>query len=270
MALRFSTGMVQALMQRRGLKEALHDGVIKVYSGSQPATADAAVTGTLLLTVTNASGAFTADTPSTAQVSEITITGITASTTYSLIFTPPASDYATETHTYVSPGSGQTADLLGQALANTINSGSDATEPSAYAHAIFNAADDILYVAFAPGIAVVTTDTESGGATDMTVVSETTADVRTNGLQFGASTAGVLAKEADIVWSGAVAATGTAGWFRFSANPTDAGALSTTLVRMDGACGTSNSDMNLSSVNLVAATTVTVDTFSITQPKVRT
>ena len=42
------------------LKDIFKDGVLKIYSGSQPATADAAATGTLLCTITVGSGAFVA------------------------------------------------------------------------------------------------------------------------------------------------------------------------------------------------------------------
>lgn len=41
------------------LKDVFKDGVLKIYSGSQPATADAAATGTLLCTISVESGAFT-------------------------------------------------------------------------------------------------------------------------------------------------------------------------------------------------------------------
>lgn len=42
------------------LKDIFKDGVLKIYSGSQPSTADTAYSGTLLCTITVGSGAFTA------------------------------------------------------------------------------------------------------------------------------------------------------------------------------------------------------------------
>lgn len=42
-----------------GFKTAMEDGVIDIYSGAQPADADAAETGTKLARITVASGAFT-------------------------------------------------------------------------------------------------------------------------------------------------------------------------------------------------------------------
>jgi len=59
MTVRLSTGLRQALAGSTGYAAVFSTGVIDIYSGSQPATADAAATGTLLGTVTLSSGAFT-------------------------------------------------------------------------------------------------------------------------------------------------------------------------------------------------------------------
>lgn len=56
--LRFSTGLRNGILNATGIKEAMADGVIRIYSGAQPASADNAVTGTLLLEVTVNGGAF--------------------------------------------------------------------------------------------------------------------------------------------------------------------------------------------------------------------
>jgi hypothetical protein len=62
MALRLTTGLVTALMgdgSGDSLKALLRDGTMDIYSGSQPATADAAETGIKLVSITLDSGAFT-------------------------------------------------------------------------------------------------------------------------------------------------------------------------------------------------------------------
>lgn len=51
MAIKVSTGLATYLMVTGSAKEALDLGFIKVYSGTEPATADAATTGTLLWTI---------------------------------------------------------------------------------------------------------------------------------------------------------------------------------------------------------------------------
>jgi hypothetical protein len=59
MTVRLSTQLRNNIAGTTGFASTFANGVIEIYSGSQPATADAAVTGTLLGTVTLASGAFT-------------------------------------------------------------------------------------------------------------------------------------------------------------------------------------------------------------------
>ena len=59
MALRLSSGLANYIAEHGGLKQALHNGQLKIYSGTQPSNADAAPTGTLLCTITDASGAHT-------------------------------------------------------------------------------------------------------------------------------------------------------------------------------------------------------------------
>jgi hypothetical protein len=111
-----------------------------------------------------------------------------------------------------------------------------------------------------------------GGATMLVTISKASATFTsgavTAGLEFGAPALGVLSKNSD-VWSGTIAATGTAAWFRFYANATDAGGADTTYIypRIDGAVGTSGKELNMSSVALVAAATCTIDTFAITLPE---
>ncbi|NCN39676.1 hypothetical protein GW916_00345 [bacterium] len=58
MAERLSTGFVNALNVNGSVKTIMANSVIRIFSGVQPATADAAETGTLLQEITIASGAF--------------------------------------------------------------------------------------------------------------------------------------------------------------------------------------------------------------------
>lgn len=59
MTVRLSTQLRTNLAGTTGFAATFANGVIEVYTGTQPTTADAAVTGTLLGTVTLNSGAFT-------------------------------------------------------------------------------------------------------------------------------------------------------------------------------------------------------------------
>jgi len=66
MSISYSTGLITTLFGEQGveagangLKGLMKNGVIRVYTGAQPANADAAVTGTLLGSITKDGGAFT-------------------------------------------------------------------------------------------------------------------------------------------------------------------------------------------------------------------
>lgn len=149
MTVRLSTALRTALAGSTGFAATFANGIIEIYTGTQPATADAAVAGTLLGTVTLASGAFT------------------------------------------------------------------------------------------PGVA-------------------------TNGLTFASAANGAVSKSG--VWSFNGVAAGTAGWFRLKGNAVDAGALSTTLPRLDGSVATSGADLNLSNIVIAIGAPSTIDSFTFTIP----
>ena len=149
MAFRFSTGLRNGMLNATGLKEAMTNGVLRIYTGAQPATADTAASGSLLLEVTVNAGAFAHGSP-------------------------------------------------------------------------------------------------------------------TNGLNFDAPSSGIISKAVAEVWRGNGLTDGTAGWFRFCANPVDAGGSSTTLARIDGTCAKTGGDAILSTTAIVTGAPVTVDEFQIT------
>lgn len=149
MTIRFSTGLRNNLAGTTGFAATFANGVIEIYTGTQPATADSAVTGTLLGTMTLASGAFTPGSP-------------------------------------------------------------------------------------------------------------------TNGLTFATAANGAVSKTG--TWSFVGVAAGTAGWFRLKGNAVDTGLLSTTAPRMDGSCGTSGADLNISNIVVAVGAPNTCDVFTYTQP----
>ena len=62
MAQRKSTGLVNFIADSGSARNALGNSRVYVYTGTQPASADDAVTGTLLVTLTKGGAAFTAET----------------------------------------------------------------------------------------------------------------------------------------------------------------------------------------------------------------
>lgn len=87
----------------------------------------------------------------------------------------------------------------------------------------------------------------------------------TNGLNFDISTDGRLVKDVDEVWSGLGLAAGTAGWFRFYANPYTTGS-STSAVRLDGSVATSGGQLNISNTAITIGGTTTIDSATSTMP----
>ena len=63
MTIKASTGLRDAMLGEVGFKAALADGVLEIYSGAQPASADAAIAGTLLAKITLNGGAFAHGSP---------------------------------------------------------------------------------------------------------------------------------------------------------------------------------------------------------------
>ena len=84
------------------------------------------------------------------------------------------------------------------------------------------------------------------------------------GVMLGTQGAGAIPKAAS-VWSGLVAAAGVAGWFRYYGTGGTTG-TSGTEIRLDGNVGVSGSDMVLANTSLVLNATLTIDTFTLTQP----
>lgn len=91
--------------------------------------------------------------------------------------------------------------------------------------------------------------------------------VATNGINFGTPAAGVMNKAAAETWSGVGLAAGTAGWFRFYTNNYHTGAdTDDTKIRFDGACSTSNAELNMSNLVVAIGATVTVTSLPVTCP----
>ena len=250
MPLRFSSGGVDALQEDGCLKEIFYDGIIDIYSGSQPASADDAVTGTHLARITLAGGAFTAGIESTRRMDKATITYGIDGDDYVLVINGTAYSYTSV--------NGDDNDAVALALAALVDA-----SPVVEAYAAAN----IIYTrAIYGGVDYTITNvgTTTGGNN---VVAAVIANARINGLQWGDSVLGVLSKEAG-VWEGVNLADGTAGYFRFKANPVDDDSESTSLVRMDGNVSTSNAPLIIAgSINLVKDATTTVQAAAITRPK---
>ncbi len=254
MTLRLSTAMRNFVNANGSIKQALHNGEIKIYSGAQPATADAAPTGTLLATITAASGARTAEVLATGT---LTLTGSAGSDNTVTVNSVNIIDSAVAFNTNLT----QTAVDLADMINNSV-SAPDYTATSSGAVVTIRAMRD---TGASPNTFVVgaTYTTMSGTPVDMAG-----GVAAANGLKYGTSTAGVLVKLASQAWSGVAATGGVAGWFRATGSVADSGIIDSaaTEIRVDGAIATSGAQLNMSSTTITSGATQTISSFPITLP----
>lgn len=256
MTLRYSTGARNYLLQHGGLKKAFQNGKIQIYTGAQPASADAAPTGTLLCTITRNSGAHTAEVLATGS---LTLTGGAAGTIDAV--TVDGVNILTDGAVAFDTSLAQTATNLAAA----INRSESSPEYTASASDAVVTITAMRGSGASPNGFVVTATLTTLTATYGDMAGGVDAD---NGLRFGAAAAGSLAKKVGDVWSGVNVASGTAGWYRFIGAATDSEVADATesQVREDGAIATSGAQLNMSSTTLTAGATTTIDTWSRTQP----
>ncbi len=257
MTIRQSTGLRDHIQQGGSFRTAFEGGELRIYSGAQPASPNDAPSGTLLVTITDASGTRTAEVRATGT---ITITGTSG------------------TITGITVGGLQ---ILGATVTWTTSNDNTAALIAAqinkfHKHILVtaSAAANVVTLTAAPGLGaavngMVVTTTESGGdilGTDVNIGSAVAGVTAVNGLAFDPVSTGALAKRTGQTWSGTVGSTGTAGWFRLVGGPADGGGSSTVLPRLDGSIATSGGDLNLSSTSLAASATETITTFTPTEP----
>lgn len=254
MTLRLSTGLRDFVNQQGSIKKALHNGQILIYSGSQPATADSAPTGTLLATITANSAARSSEVLATGSV---TLAGSSGSVTNLTVNGVAIIDNPV-------PFNGTLSQTAAD-LAAEINNALSAPDYTATASGAVVTLTAVRGTGAAVNGFVVATTKTTLTSTDVNMAGGVNA---VNGLKWGTSIGGVLVKLAAQVWSGSAVASGTAGWFRFVGSVADSGVNDSvgTEFRMDGSISTSGAQLNMSSTTITAGATQTISSFPITLP----
>lgn len=255
MTLRLSTALRNSMASDMSLRRALSGGSLDIYTGAQPASADAAATGTLLCTLTNNAGVFTSEVQAQGSV---TLTGGASGSVNTLTVNG--------------------IDILGGAV-NFITSLS--ITASAVAAQINNKNKQVDYTASTNGAIIIITAMPGTGtmpngfvvASTTTTLTKTDANMAggvagVNGLTFDVSAADVLSKTAAQVWSGINVASGTAGWFRYTAAAADPDTLDNAFVykRIDGAVGVTGAELNLTSTTFAVGVLSSITVFQLTLP----
>jgi hypothetical protein len=255
MTLRVGAAVRNFILQNGSLKNALQNGKLQIYSGSQPATPESAPSGTLLATITASGGAHTVEVPATGT---ITLTGGASGSIDNV--TINSVDVLTGTVPFNTSLS-QTAADLATALNKSM---SDPEYTASASGAIVTVTAKRGLGALANGFVVASTVTTIT-KTDVNLAAGVTP---VNGLTYDVASAGTLAKNATETWSGVAAATGTAGWFRLVGSVADSGVADSTesQIRIDGAISTSGAQLNMSSTAIASGATQTLSSFSFSLP----
>lgn len=256
MTVRLSTGCRNGLAQGLGFGGMFNGGRMEIYSGSQPITADAATTGTLLGIVTQSSGALTKETRATAT---LTVTGGSGTLAGITVGTMPIVPDIAFNPVVWNTSTAVTAQLI-----------ADAINRNGYAEA--SVVGSVITVTLRPG-AGAAFNTLALAATGITCTGSSFASgvAPVNGLYFGISAGGVIAKPTGQIWSfNGINGTLTAGWFRlYGSNTSDSGGLISAAPyypRLDGSIATSGADLNLSNISIATGSANTIDAFSFTIP----
>jgi len=258
MTIRQSTGLRNHLQQNGSFRSAFQGGKLSIYSGAQVATADTAPAGTLLVTITDNSGAHTAEvratgivtlnTGASGSVDTVKVGGLEVlgvAVPFNVSLTQTATDVAAQINKF-----------HGHKLVTATSAG-----------AVITLTAKLGYGTAINGVTVISTVTTIT-KTDVNMGSAVAGVSQVNGLNFDDVAVGLLAKRTGQTWSGVGLVDGVAGWFRLRGPIADndsadsAGAFT----RLDGNIATSGGDMTASSTTLAAAATHTVSTFSPTEP----
>lgn len=258
MAEKFSTGLVDYLLKESCLKKAFEDCVIKMFSGTAPATADEAEGGaTVLCKLTK--GGLTVDPTevSIAKQSMIEITVATAPNT--VIVAINGVDY---TYTVLAED-----DDLRKVARKVALMLSGIPEINAVALGSGTSDGKIAVQSRIAGLSftIAKGSGGGGGTATWTLTDNTIANSRSDALQWGDVSAGKISKEAGSAWSGVNLANGVGSWFRIIL-PNDDGLASTTQLRIQGAIATSNAEINMNSTTFTKDATTTQDELNITIP----
>lgn len=255
MALRLSNGTRNFLLQHGSFRDALEGGELQIYSGSQPANANNAPSGTLLAVITTNSQTRVAEVLATGSVDltggaagsvdQITVDGadiMDNPVTFNSSLEQTAIDVATEINQSQSSPEYR-AEAGGTLVTITAKRGSGAAPNG--------------FVVASIASTITTADTAFAGGVDSA-----------NGLRMGNAANGTIVKHPTDTWTGPGVANGTAGWFRFVGSVADGGGTDAVEqeIRVDGQIATSGAELNLPSLSIATAAVQTITSFQFSMP----
>lgn len=256
MTLRLSTGTRNGLVGGLGFAGMFNRGYGEIYTGAQPASADALKTGTLLGVISAASLPLTKETPAAGtltlatgaagSINTVTVGGLNIIPDGTVPYNTSLAQTASDLADAINRNGIMQASVSGATVTLTGRPGTGVTTA-----AVAFTATTLTATAIAMGTAV-------AGIAPV------------NGLLMAPTLAGVIARLSTQIWSFNGVAAGTAGWFRlYGSNGADTGALLTGAPwypRLDGSIAVSGGDMGLSNIAVGVGAPNTIDRFNVTQP----
>jgi len=259
MTVRLSTGLRNYVLNYGSVKNAIENGKTYWYSGSQPSSADAAPTGTLLNTFTAAAGTHTAE---VVPYGSVELTGgasgsIDALTVNSVSIIDNAVDYDTDLATTATN------------LAAEINR----TQSSPNYRAVIDSGNDQKVIIYAMRGVGSGANTYAVATTVTTITKTDTAFANgvdaVNGIKYDVAASGVITLASTPSVQGVASNDGVAGWMRIVGPVADSLAADTTAsqIRIDLSIATSGADMNLANgTTVTSGATDTISSITITLP----
>ena len=267
MALQFSTAYRNARLRDASIQDMFEGGELTIWTGSAPATADLAASGTRLVTVTLGSATRTPETTATGivnltgggsgTVDTMTVDGydiLGGAVNFNGSLAQTAADVATAINKFTG----------GPIKVWATSSGADIT-----IHMAPGTGDSLNGTTLACTSSTITNTINGGSSSTIGGTGATAGVDAANGITFGEPSGGAVSKTG--TWSGVCDNTGTAGYFRLEGvtSPTDTSGLDSSpyiYYRIQGTCGTTGADYNMSSTSLSSGSSHTVDTFTLTDP----
>lgn len=263
MAKRISSATTDFLADGGSWREAFTNGILEFYTGAQPASADAAPTGTLLCVLTEGGLAHTQETVATTTISlsgtagsvdSVTIGGmklITAAVNFTTDLATTATNLAAAINSRRFVHNFRATSLAGiVTISAPKNSGST-----------YNGMGVVCTVTTLTAQINGVLSTTLGGSGAVAGVDAV------NGLKFGNAASGTLQKDSG-VWRGTALSTNQAGWWRLkghgAADDNSNDSTTKKYFRYDGNCGTIGADLTLSNSTFTVGADQTQSLFSLT------
>jgi hypothetical protein len=281
MALSASTGLRNTALHTTTVRDVFNRGCskLKIFSGTAPvasgsyAAADAAETGTLLCTITNAGASvkaaekirFTPTTAGTTGTWTITVNGVAYEFTDDA--SPTATEICTGWYRLINTAQGAAAKYFTNSTDGAITAGGRLNIPGTYQKYTLTDNTGTLDIASATAGETFDYSATATGAGNSVATASQVSDAY--GLHFEAVAdiaSGIIEKLSTETWEGTVLFAGTATHYRLILDA-DTGALSTTQKRIQGTVSTANADLNFASgVNFAVDDIKRVNSFSVTWP----